>query len=98
MDPLEGALVPEMFKYLLVLAGLSLGVVYTILAIRYKGYACEIPKWVIAICGFYWAFYYLQSILGGILAAHQIWVRSPLFITLIAVLLMGILSLWRLEK
>ena len=98
MDALEGIIVLQIFKYLIAITGIAIGILYTILAIRYRGQACAIPKWVIAIMGFYWSFYYIQSILGGILASHQIWVRSPLFVTLMAILFMGWLSWWKIER
>jgi hypothetical protein len=97
MDP-DSIIILEVFKYLMVLAGLALGVVYGILTYRYRKFTCAIPKGVISFIGFYWVFYYMQSIFGGILPAHQIWVRSPLFVTLMAMLFMGILSLWKMEK
>ncbi len=98
MDPLETMFIPILFKYLILVVGLAVGAVYSILTFKYRGQACSYPKGVIAFIGFYWALYYLQSILGGVLSAHQIWVRSPLFVTLSAILFMGILSLVRLEK
>lgn len=95
---LEGILFLNIMKYLMVVAGLFMFVIYSILARRYKGQICAPIKWIIAGLGLYWAFYYFQSILGGLLPAHQIWVRSPLFVTLTAFTAMGILSLRKLEK
>ncbi len=98
MDPLESVWMLEFLKYLVAGAGLGIGIIYTKLAIRYKGFICAYPKWVLAILGFYWCGYYIRSILNIGISSHQIWVRSPLFVTLAAILFMGILSLWRLEK
>lgn len=100
MDPMESLLIPIIFKYLIAIVGLLIGLVYSKLFLIYRGQSCSIPKFVLAFLGFYWCFYYAQSILvvGGIFQAHQIWVRSPLFVTLTAILFMGLLSLWRLEK
>lgn len=89
----------ESLKYLLILVGLGVAIVYFILARKYKGQVCAPFKMAAAFVGLYWAFYYTQSVVfGGIFSHHQVWVRSPLLITLGVFLAMGILSLRRLEK
>lgn len=98
MNPLEDIWMLELLKYLIAISGLGIGIVYLKLAIKYKGLICAYPKWIISLLGFYWCGYYIRSILNIGVTGHQIWVRSPLFVTLAAVLFMGILSLWRLEK
>jgi hypothetical protein len=90
----------ELLKYPIVLVGLTMAIVHIKLAIKYKGMPCAWTKWGIALMGIYWAFYYMQSIVikGGIFSGHQVWVRSPILVTLALVTAMGILSLRRLEK
>lgn len=89
----------EFLKIPIVIVSLILAVVHVMLAIKYKGQPCEWTKWGIAIMGLYWAFYYAQSLLyGGIFQGHQIWVRSPILITLSIMTAMGILSLRRINK
>lgn len=98
IDPLESVWMLELLKYLVAACGLGIGIIYMKLAIRYKRYTCAIPKWILSFLGFYWCGYYVRSILDVGISSHQVWVRSPLFVTLAAILFMGILSLWRLEK
>jgi hypothetical protein len=52
-------------------------------------------KWGLGIMGAYWAFYYTKSILNIGTPAHQVWVRGPLFITIILVACGALMSLRR---
>ena len=69
-------------------------------AIRLKGSGYAWIKWALGILGIYWAFYYTQSLVipGGILNGHQIYVRSPLLLTLAFVAAGAIFSLRRGNK
>ena len=98
MPSVDAMLIPEILKYFLVAVGFSIGFVYARLAKIYWKQPCGLSKLGISIAGFYWAFYYVRSILDISIPLHQIWVRSPLLWTLAFVLAMGILSLRRLER
>lgn len=39
-------------------------------------------KMAIGLCGVYWIFYYMRSILNIGIQAHQVWVRGPLMLTI----------------
>lgn len=49
------------------------------LTIRHERYAWV--KLALGVMGLYWGIYYLRSLLGVTLPAHQIWVRAPLVLT-----------------
>jgi len=95
---LQSSTILIILKYAIVAIALMTAFIYIKLAIIYKGQPCAWTKWGIAFIGLYWAFYYTQSIIGSFMLGHQIWVRSPLLITLALFTAMGILSLRKLEK
>jgi len=56
-------------------------------------------KLCLGLVSIFWVFYYAQStIFGGILAAHQVWVRTPLLLTGGLVAAGGIYTLTRRKK
>jgi hypothetical protein len=86
-------------KYLLIAVGIVNTILYAKLAWSYRKEPCGIIKLGISIMGFYWGFYYIQSFFTNpILVGHQVFVRVPLFLTLVLFTALGILSLRKLEK
>lgn len=92
---MESSVIMQILKYIIAGAGLVTCVVYASLARRHKGTPIAIIDWMIAGIGLYWAFYYVQSILGGLVTPHQVWVRSPLLVTLALFIAKGLTNLRR---
>ena len=90
----------EWVKYLMIVAGVWVGVVWMIdfIGKRRRKFGKE-WSWeylILSICGFYWAVYYMRSSLGIVIGStHQIWVRSPLLVTLLCIAIVGTTSVIR---
>ena len=94
----ENSVVLNLMKYCIVAVALVLAYVETRRAISMRGTGYGWIFWSLSFIGVYWAFYYTQSILGGLIPAHQVWVRSPLLITLALVAAGAIMSLRNIKK
>lgn len=96
---IDDSIILELLKYFMVIFGFSIVIIYARLAKIYRKEACFLVKCGISILGFYWAGYYLKSILDiAIGPTHQIFVRVPLVVTLVGIFAMGILSLRKMER
>lgn len=94
---IESNIVLNVMKYCIVAVSLLMAYAEIRQAIRMKGVYGHWVKWALGLMGVYWAFYYTQSILGGLLSSHQIWVRSPLLLTLALVAAGATISLRRIK-
>lgn len=94
---IESNIVLNVMKYCIVAVSLLMAYAEIRQAIRMKGVYGRWVKWALGLMGIYWAFYYTQSIFGGLLASHQIWVRSPLLLTLALVAAGATISLRRIK-
>lgn len=92
---IESSLVLNVMKYFIAAVGLLMAYAEMRQALRLKNVPYAWVKWGLGIMGIYWAFYYTMSIVGSPLASHQIWVRSPLLLTLSLITAGAILSLKR---
>ena len=92
---IESSIVLIILKYCIVACGLLMAYAEVRQAIRLKGVSYAWVKWGLGLMGIYWSFYYFMSIIGKPLASHQVWVRSPLLLTLALVSAGAIMSLKR---
>lgn len=94
----ESNIVLNVMKYLIVAIALLMAYAEIRQAIRMKGVYGHWVKWGLGLMGLYWAFYYTRSIIGIELGmTHQIWVRSPLLLTLALVAAGATISLRRIK-
>lgn len=92
----ESSVILYIMKFAIVAVALLMAYAEIRQALRLKGSGYAWVKWCLGIMGLYWAVYYLRSIIGFELGiTHQIWVRSPLLLTLAFVAAGAILSLRR---
>lgn len=96
-DPLESVIILQLIKYFIAAVGLLGAVFQTMRAIKLKGSGREWITWGFAFIQFYWAFYYIQSLLGGIVMGHQIWVRIGIFVACSLITSCGI-EAWKRGK
>lgn len=94
---IESNIILNVMKYFIVAAALIMAYAEVMQALKYRREPWSWVKWALGIMALYWAFYYLQSILGGIISSHQIWVRSPLLLTISLVGANAIMSLRRVK-
>ena len=92
----ESNIILEIMKYFIVIVSLIMAYAEMKQARRLKGSGYAWVKWCLGVAGLYWAVYYTRSIISLNLGpTHQIWVRSPLLLTLAFVAAGAILSLRR---
>ena len=92
----ESNIILEIMKYFIVVVALIMAYAEIRQALKLKGSGYAWVKWCLGGAGIYWAVYYIRSILDLNLGpVHQIWVRSPLLLTLAFVAAGAILSLRR---
>ena len=93
------AMLFESLKYFMVACGIILGCCSFKLArkLRKRKFDFNWLIWSLSFFGFYWAGYYLRSILDISINLHQVWVRTPLLLTL-GVVTAGIIALLRRIK
>ena len=94
---IESNIILNVMKYLIVAASLVMCYAEIMQAVKYRHQPWSWVKWALGGMALYWAFYYTQSILGGLLSSHQIWVRSPLLLTISLVAANAIMSLRRVR-
>ena len=95
----ESNLILNVMKFLIIIASLVMAYAEIRQAVRLRGSGYAWVKWALGVMGLYWAFYYTRSIIGvDIGLTHQIWVRSPLLLTISFVAAGAILSLRRGRK
>lgn len=93
---LQDSIVLEVLRYFIVAVGLLMCYVEVRQALRLKHVNYAWVKWGLGVMGLYWAFYYLINIIESqLFVGHQIWVRSPLLLTLSLITAGEILSLKR---
>ena len=79
---IEGNLILNIMKYIIASAGLVVALVWWLVTRKFRQSAYKVLFWMVFCIGIYWAFYYVQSILGGFVVPHQIWVRAPILLSL----------------
>ena len=94
---IESNIILNIMKYLIVAASLLMAYAEFRQAISLKGKPYAWAKWALGAMGIYWAFYYVQSILGGLITSHQIWVRSPLLLTISLIAAGALMSVRRMK-
>ena len=77
-------------KWAIAIMGLGLTGIWLMAFKNFRNSAYRCIFMLKALVGLFWAFYYFQSLIGGIVTAHQIWVRAGILITLSASIAIGI--------
>lgn len=93
-DPLETVLMLQILKYLIAGIGLFGAYFQAHKAITNKKEENTWISWGTAAILLYWSFYYTQSILGGLVMSHQIWVRVGVFLSVCLPTARGI-EIWK---
>lgn len=97
MDPLEDVIILQLLKYAIAFVAL-VGAWFHFLGItRLKGTGRAWITWGFALILLYWAFYYIQSILGALVLSHQIWVRVGVFLVCSLITACGV-EAWKRGK
>lgn len=87
---LEENVILIFLKYVIAVLGLGLVATWLMAYRRFKDSAYRVIFLIKAFVGAYWTFYYVQSITGGFVLAHQVWVRAGILVTLAASIAIGI--------
>jgi len=93
---IESSVILNMMKFAIVAVALLMAYAEIRQAIKIKGCGYAWVKWWLGVMGIYWAAYYTRSLFGVDLGmTHQVWVRSPILLTLSLVAAGAIMSLRR---
>ena len=87
---LEDSVILNAMKWVVAMAGLLLAGVWYTVFVKIKDTAYRVIFALVAFIGIFWAFYYAQSIAGGLVLVHQIWVRVGILVTLSLFIAVGL--------